>query len=346
MFRTLIVGLGRAGAGLHLPVLLRLRRELGPPFAGPPLLAVDPAPTTVPDPAQVRLLPSPTAARRLLDPQHTVVHVCTPPQHRAELVADLAALGFRRLIIEKPLAAHPGDLAALVEVVHREQLQVAVVAPWLASSLTDRLVQLVHEGELGQLRRIRVRQHKPRFRRTLATSGHPTAFDIEVPHALGVALLLAGDAEVTEAGGHDLRVGGEVRPLLGGARLKLAHRGGVRTEIVSDLTSPVRERRIELRFARGSAIGHYPGSADDEYAQLRLSGRHGTVREVFPDDALGAYLLRAYRRFQRGPLPPAAEFDGHVRAVRLLSEAKRLSGAPDLLPSPAPSFERELSCVH
>ncbi|WP_327067768.1 Gfo/Idh/MocA family oxidoreductase [Kitasatospora sp. NBC_01302] len=344
MFRTLIVGLGRAGAGLHLPVLRRLRHEGVSAFAPQPILAVDPGRTSPPDPAEVTLAASLPAARRLLDPAHTVVHLCTPPRRRADLVAELADLGFYRLIIEKPLAADTADLDRLAELVHERRLQVSVVAPWLASTLTDRLEQLVRGGEFGALRRITVRQHKPRFRRTLATHGHPTAFDIEIPHALGVALLLAGDGEVTAAGWHDLRVGGQVRPLLGGARLQLAHHGGVRTEIVSDLTSPVRERRITLRFARGTAIGHFPGSADDEYAQLRLAGRKLHGHEVFADDALGSYLARTYRRFLRGPLPPEAEFDGHLRAVRLLSEAKRLSGA-DLLTEPI-ATPRELSCVH
>lgn len=269
-----------------------------------------------------------------------MVHICTPPQHRAELVTELAELGFRRLIIEKPLAAEPADLAKLAELVHERRLQVSVVAPWLASTLTDRLEQLVHSGEFGALKRISVRQHKPRFRRSLVTHGHPTAFDIEIPHALGVALLLAGDGEVTTAHWHDLRVGDQIRPLLGGARLELAHHSGVHTEIVSDLTSPVRERRITLRFAHGTAIGHFPGSADDEYAQLRLSGRRMCSREVFADDALSSYLARAYRRFLLGSLPPEAEFDGHVKAVRLLSEAKRISGA-DLLLTQSTSTERE-----
>ncbi|GAB2687655.1 Gfo/Idh/MocA family oxidoreductase [Kitasatospora kifunensis] len=345
MLRTLIVGLGRAGAGLHLPVLRRLRREPDHPFAPLPLLAVDPGLSTSPDPAEVTLAASLEAARRLLDPARTVVHICTPPQHRAELVTELAELGFRRLIIEKPLAAEPADLAKLAELVHERRLQVSVVAPWLASTLTDRLEQLVHSGEFGALKRISVRQHKPRFRRSLVTHGHPTAFDIEIPHALGVALLLAGDGEVTTAHWHDLRVGDQIRPLLGGARLELAHHSGVHTEIVSDLTSPVRERRITLRFAHGTAIGHFPGSADDEYAQLRLSGRRMCSREVFADDALSSYLARAYRRFLLGSLPPEAEFDGHVKAVRLLSEAKRISGA-DLLLTQSTSTERELSFVH
>ncbi|TQF04524.1 oxidoreductase [Kitasatospora acidiphila] len=345
MFRTLIIGLGRAGAGLHLPVLLRLRHETARLFADAPLLAVDPSPAALPDSPDLRLMPSPAAACKVLDPARTVVHICTPPQRRAELVAELAELGFRRLIVEKPLAAYPADLDTLADLVHRLDLEVAVVAPWLASTLTERLTALVRGGELGALRRISVRQHKPRFRRSLTTDGHPTAFDIEIPHALGVALQLAGDAEVLRADWRDLRVGDQLRPALGSARLVLAHHGGVRTEIVSDLMSPVRERRIALRFANGTAIGHYPGSADDEYAQLRLTGRGLNSREIFPDDALSSYLRRAYARFLAGPLPPQGEFDPQVRAVRLLSDAKRLSGA-DLVIRPPESTERELSCVH
>ncbi|GAA1964495.1 Gfo/Idh/MocA family protein [Kitasatospora viridis] len=344
MFRTLIVGLGRAGAGLHLPVLLRLRREPGRLFADAPLLAVDPDPTALPDAPELRRLPSLAAARRLLDPERTVLHICTPPRDRAQLIGEAAGLGFRKLIVEKPLATDPADLAALAELVHRRRLDILVVAPWLASSLTERLGRLVRDGEFGELRRITVRQHKPRFRRSLANHGHPTAFDIEMPHALGVALLLAGDGEVAQADWRDLRVAGQVRPALGSARLVLAHHRGVRTEIVSDLTSPVRERRITLRFDRATAVGHYPGSADDEYAQLRLTGRRVNSHEVFPDDALSSYLRRAYTRFLAGPVPPRVEFDAHVRAVRLLSDAKRLSGA-DLIAGPAES-ERELTHVH
>ncbi|MFE0458174.1 Gfo/Idh/MocA family oxidoreductase [Kitasatospora sp. NPDC058965] len=342
MLRTLIVGLGRAGAGLHLPVLLRLRRTAPGPFSAAPVLAVDPAVGGPPagTAPELELLPSLAAARTRLDPARTVVHVCTPPRGRARLVAELAGLGFDRLILEKPLASDPADLAELAALVQHHRLQVAVVAPWLASTLTDRLTALVLGGSLGDLHRIAVRQHKPRFRRSLTTDGHPTAFDVELPHSLGVVLQLAGDAEVTAASCHDLRVAGRLHPALGGARLRLAHHSGVRSELVSDLTSPVRERRITLRFARGTAIGHYPGSADDEYAQLRVSARRSDRREVFADDSLGSYLHRSYVRFLAGPLPPEREFEPQLRAVRLLGAAKSLSGAT------ADTSERELTCVH
>jgi hypothetical protein len=276
MFRTLIVGLGlgRVGAGLRLPVLLRLRHEPARLITDVPLLAVDPDRAVLPDAPDLRLLPSLAVARRVLDQERAVVHICTPPRQRAELVAQIAEFGFRGLIIENPPATH----------------------------------------------------------------AHPPAFDVAITHALGVALQLARDAEVAGADRRTLRVDGKVRPVLGFARLLPAHHGGVPARLV-------RERRIALRFARTTAIGHHPGSADDGYAQLRLHGPEVPSHEVVAYDAPSSYLPGAYARFRGGPLPPQAEFDAHVRAVRLLGDAKRLSGA-DLLTREAEPTERELSHVH
>lgn len=410
MLHSLVVGLGRAGGGLHLPVLRQARRRRPELFAAAPLVGVDPlvglappddaddppfarpaptarpgqpmpsappptsfrrglhhtggpqvepphaasrsadrpsaarpVPAAVPPPAaDLRLLPDLRDPSRLPPPDTTVAHVCTPPLGRVGVVARLLELGYRRLVVEKPLAADPAALAALVRLVRAADAQVAVVAPWLASTLTDRLTELASEPErhrlgLGALRRVSVLQHKPRFRRSLLTHGHPTAFDIEVPHALGVLLTLAGDAEVVSARCTDLVVGGQVLPALGSARLRLLHHGGVRSEIRSDLGSPVRERRITLHFEHATAIGHYPGAADDEYAQLRLRRRDRadptdrtaaerlSRHEVFPDDALTRFMLRSYAAFAaRADL--SDDFACHVRAVDLLGRAKELSG--------------------
>src|SRR4029079_6631807 len=103
----------------------------------------------------------------------------------------------------------------------------------------------------GALRSISSVQSKPRLTRSLASEGHPTAFDVEVPHVLGVALRLAGDADVVAAACTDMHVEGRTVPRMGSAHLVLRHAGGVRTEVLSDLTSPVRERRIALELTGG-----------------------------------------------------------------------------------------------
>ncbi|MFI0718506.1 Gfo/Idh/MocA family oxidoreductase [Streptomyces sp. NPDC021224] len=327
--RTLVVGLGRAGAGLHLPVLAKARERQPEWFAPDPVVAYDQdAVARACHAAEgLRTVASLAHAAREMDPERTVVHVCTPPVARVALVEELLERGFRRLLVEKPLASGPRDLARLLDLLRRPGVQAAVVAPWLASTLTDRLTGLVRErSALGRLRQISVVQNKPRFRRSLATTGHPTAFDVEVPHAMGVLLRLAGDADVAGATCADLDVNGRRLPRIGGATLRLAHHGGVRSVIRSDLTSPVRERRITLRFDQGTAIGHYPAEASDHYAQLRLLVRDAPVapRAVFRDDALTEVMLRSYTGFATGGTDSAA-FAEQARVVGLLSEAKELA---------------------
>ncbi|MEV6670578.1 hypothetical protein [Streptomyces sp. NPDC051162] len=324
MFRTLIIGLGRAGLGLHWAVLDRLRSaghhsEL---FGPGPVLALDPM-ASVPALPVAGLQPvvGLHRVRELLDPDRTVVHLCTPPVARLGLLRELAGAGFRRIIVEKPLAADRTALRDIVALARAERLDLAIVAPWLASSLTARLTGLVAEAPLGALRSVDVRQCKPRMRRTLTDGGHPTAFDIEPPHSLGVCLRLAGDARLAGAELTDMRVGDTVVPDMGRAGL-LLHHATVTSRIVSDLTAPIRERRIRLEFEEGQVVAHYPNAEDDHYAHLRvLRPGHPETWEVFPDDALTAYLVDTYRAFRSGTdLSPQLRLA--TRVVELLCDAK------------------------
>lgn len=321
MLRTLIVGLGHAGIDLHWSVLRRLRpdREL---FAPGPAYGFDPRPAAAP-PAGSDLvrLASLADAARVLDPAGTVVHLCTPPVARLDLLRTLADLGFRRILVEKPLAVDLAAAEAIAALRRDARLDLTVVAHWLDSALTVRTAELVRSGRLGELRSISFVQRKPRLRRTLIRAGHPTAFDAELPHSVGVALRLAGDAELVDAGWSDMEVG-EVRiPRMGTARLVARHAGGERTEIFSDLTSPVRERRITVELTDGRIVGHYPGSQDDDYAHLRLCTDRQETRSVFKDDSLTTFLRRVYRQYVEGA-DGTPEFGLNMRVATLLSEAK------------------------
>ncbi|MER6379282.1 Gfo/Idh/MocA family oxidoreductase [Streptomyces sp. NPDC001250] len=331
MERTLIIGLGRAGLGLHWAVLRKLRAagrhaEL---FDPGPVLTFDPlAPMAPPRAEGLRPVASVAQARELLDPERTVVHLCTPPVARLGLLRELAAAGFRRIIVEKPLAADRQAVHEILDLARTQRLRLAVVAPWLASALTARLDRLVEDGDLGELRAIDVRQSKPRMSRTLADGGHPTAFDVEPPHSLGVCLRLAGDAVLSTAELADMRIGDTVIPGMGRAELVLRHQDAT-SRIVSDLTAPVRERRVELEFTHGRAVAHYPGAEDDHYAQLRLSrAGHPETREVFPDDQLSAYFVDTYRTLREGTtLEPQLRLA--ARVVELLADAKEAARRPD-----------------
>ncbi|MDT0328336.1 Gfo/Idh/MocA family oxidoreductase [Nocardiopsis lambiniae] len=339
MLHTLIVGLGRSGRGLHAPSLAKVRAAAPGLFAAGPVMGHDPR---VGEVDGIRKVASLEDAARRRPPRDTVVHLCTPPHLRARALERLAGLGYRRIIVEKPLALDLMELAAIARLRRRWGLDLTVATPWSASTLSARLLAVRRSGAFGSLRAATVLQHKPRFTRTLESPGHPTAFDIEVPHALAVVVTLAGGADVAAAELDDMVLDGTRLPGLGGARMDLVHHTGVLTRLESDLTAPLRERRIVLEFDEAVLTGHYPCSETDHTAQLSvaLPGREAT-RSVFPDDALTAFLRSCYTRYSRpwgerdrGDLPV------HVEAVRLLVEAKRLC-SPD--PYPAYSERREVA---
>lgn len=324
MLHTLIVGMGRAGQGLHLPSLAKVRAAAPGLLARGPVVAFDPLrpPGDVPGMMRAESLEE---AARCRPPARTVAHLCTPPQARGALLDRLARLGYRKIIVEKPLALDLPGLAEVARIRRRWELDVTVATHWIDSALTRRLRAAVASGEFGALRRIRVVQNKPRFTRSIAARDHPTAFDVELPHALAVVLSLAGGARIADASWDDLVLGRTRVPRLGRARLRLEHASGVRTEIDSDLTSPVRERSITLHFDQAVLVGHYPCSDADHTAQLRTvrPGEEAT-RTVFTDDAFPAFLRGAYVRYARPATSMHRTLPVQVDAVRLLTEAKRL----------------------
>lgn len=338
MLRTLIVGLGRAGSGLHIPALSRLRSSAQAEglLSAQPFIAHDPcgAPDWAPS-ADLILADSLANARRLLDPASTVVHVCTPPLVRGEVLSELADAGFKKMIVEKPLAVDRARLELIRTLRSQYGLELVVMAPWLVSSLTARLVDLVCSGQLGDVRSVSVVQRKPRFSRSLATAGHPTAFDVEIPHSLGVALQIAGDAQVTDATCTDMRVAGVRVPRMGTVSLELLHDSGARTEIFSSLVSPLRERRISIRFQGGYAVGYYPESQHDHFAHLSVIAVSRETHDIFPDDSLTSFFLRTYQRFVNGEVS-GEDFDLNARVVGLLCDAKNLAWAKDLSPYQLP----------
>ena len=335
--QSLVVGLGRAGAGLHLPVLAKARSCEPQLFGDRDVVGCDPCRRPAHRPGLVTTAGI-GAAAALLDPAGTVVHICTPPTDRHAVITELAELGFRNLIVEKPLASDADDLARIIRVRRKHRLHVEVVEPWLASSLTGRLVELTRSGVLGAPKSITIVQNKPRFRRSLTAPGHPTAFDVELPHGVALALRLAGAARVTHATGSDLEVDGRFSARMGGANIRLRHNSGVHTEISSDLTCPVRERRITVDFAHGRAVGHFAVSDDDDHSQLTLRANGRREHHVLRDDSLTGWMIQAYRKFQVGG-EQTRGFNFAAEVVQLLSVAKNICAEP-VVPAPRGSTGR------
>lgn len=339
MLHTLIIGMGRSGIGLHWPVLHRLKsdplhRSL---FSPEPPLGWDVRGDAAAVPPGVKVIRVLEHAPDLIDPACTVVHVCTPPQQRVDTVRRLAELGFRRLLIEKPLAGDAAAAQTIAELRTTLGLEIIVVAPWLDSELTRRARDLIESGRLGELRTMSFAQRKPRFQRTLRSTENLTVFDVEPPHSVGVALSLAGDAEVAAASWSDMRVDQSVVPTMGAGRLTLRH-AATRTRIFSNLTALVRERRLTLQFTGGRFVGHYPASENDPFACTVISTPAGVAENHFVDDSLTEFILRVYRRFAEKD-ETDRDFALNLRVVRLLDDAKAicrgsgLGGPPNGLPT-------------
>lgn len=250
------------------------------------------------------------------------------------MIEQPARSGHRKIIVEKPLALDLAGLARIARARRRWGLDITVAAHRLHSELTHRLLRSRDEGGFGRLRRIHVVQSKPRFTRSAAVPGHPTAFDIEMPHAPPAVLALASDAAVAGASLTDTVTDRLRPPRLGRARLRLTPYSGVHTRIESDLTAPVRERRITLHFDQATVVGHYPCSDADDTARLRITTRdRRRTRSVFSDDALFTFIHDAYGRYARRE---AADdlLAVHVATVRLLAEAKSLGTAHEPVLAP------------
>ncbi|HEV7806219.1 MAG TPA: Gfo/Idh/MocA family oxidoreductase [Solirubrobacteraceae bacterium] len=329
--RTLIVGAGRSGRGLHLRGLERARATCSEPlFAEQRPLAVDPSPLARELASEQYGADVREALHTVdhLDPDLTVVHVCTPPVGRAAVLSTLGERGYRKVLVEKPLATSLHELQEIEKLAAAWDLRLGVVSPWLASSLTYRLQELLGDGVVGQVRRLAMYQHKPRFTRTLDGVLHPTAFDVEVPHAVSLALVLCGSkAIVTDAACHDMVIDAIVVPHLGCARLHLEHATGVVTDIHSDLTAPIRRRTVRVEGDEGALTAYYSIDSDDHYVQLaRASHAVRHAREVFYDEPFPRMLIEWYRGFAGTAPMPVSDFAFNRRVVEILSAAKLLAG--------------------
>jgi predicted dehydrogenase len=261
------------------------------------------------------------------------------------VVREAAELGYRRLIVEKPLACTMDEVGQIQALRAEYKLQVFVVATWLSSSLTARLRAMLEEPLTGAWTKMSIQQLKPRFSQTLNNRSHTSALEVEIPHQVALSLYLAGTSvEVMAASCSDMRVNGTTVPLMGSASIVLQHVNGQSSLLHSDLTAPVRERSVEILFEDGRrVVGYYPSEAKDSFSQLHVfNGENALVsRDIFFDDPLSAFLAETYRYFENGAgKPPSSDLDFHEAVMSVLWEAKRQSGLVGTAPAAA-SAERD-----
>ena len=305
-----IVGYGRAGSELHHRCL---RAVAGGPVD---VVAVDPVrPRRLPP--DVRWRPSLAAALSTVDPERAVFHVATPVHTHLATVEALAAGGARRIVLEKPMAHTAAD-ARRVAAVAAGGVQIVPVAVWPASTVTEHVARAIADGGIGTPRALHMQQSKPRFQRSRRGDAHRCAMEVELPHQLLLALHLAGPvAAVTRAAAWNMELpDGDRLPGMGGVAVTLAHTGGITSTLVSDLTSPIRIRRLRISGTAGRIVAHYPISGEDDVGQLHLPGRPG--RTLVRDAPLTRFFDTAYRQFAGLPGGPTGDLRMHVRVVELL----------------------------
>ncbi len=345
---AVIVGLGRAGLGLHIPVLENIRRA-GP--AASPFGAVVGLVDTVEagtrramhrleydygyDPRRISCATS-LADLSGVDPDNTVVHICTPADDHASALGAATEAGFRRVIVEKPCAANTAEVDEMRRIADRTGASIAVINPYLYSrsvaSCRDKI------QELGRLPHyLEFEMSKPRITPTLAGRSRPeSVMDVELPHQIATALYL------TEASQYRV-LRAEVRhmhyremdtepcrvvPNMGVGIIVLELDQCIAV-LVSSLDSLTRTRVLKLRFSNTDHIEAFlPVTGDDHTSVvIEYSGRNsdGSTEQQriakLPDDMLSRCLFDMYARFVTDS-PQISDLTFNRKVIDVMDRAK------------------------
>lgn len=308
-FTPVVVGYGRAG---------RLHHRCLSAMAGGQVdvVIVDPV-----RPAQLaprtRWLPAVHDVLESIDPNLAVFHVTTPVRAHTSTTKLLAAAGAQHIILEKPIA-DTGEDAYQIAALARAGVHLIPVAVWPASVVTQQVKRIITNGAIGDIAAIRFEQSKPRFVRSRHDLAHTSAFQVELPHQILLALHLAGPVAavqdvvlwpLTYPDGSSLRD-------RGGVRLTLVHRNGIRCVLVSDLSSPVRMRRLQVNGVR-ELIAHFP-IGDDDVGHVRMPGGGWTMVHDAP---LTQFISAAYLSFAKATDTLGVDLSMHLQTMEILETA-------------------------
>jgi predicted dehydrogenase len=344
---AVIVGLGRAGMGLHIPVLEKIRR--GSPAS--PFGAVVGLVDTVEggpkralhrleydygyDPDQVSCATS-LAGLTDVDPDNTIVHICTPADDHASALRAATDAGFRRIIVEKPCASSAADVDEMQRLADRTGASIGVINPYLYSrSVASCKAKIQEVGR--QPHYLEFEMSKPRVAPTLAGRSKPeSVMDVELPHQIATALhltdasryrVLRAEVRHMHYRETDTETCQVVRNMgLGVIVLELDECIAV---LVSYLDALTRTRELKLRFPNSEHIEAFlPVTGDDHTSVVMEYSGHNTdgsseQRRVakLPDDMLARCLFDMYSRFITGS-PQLSDLAFNRKVVDVMDKAK------------------------
>lgn len=324
----LILGYGHCGRNLHHVCLRKLQHSSAIPTLDDRVNVVDPM-------VSIRSSEAIVVHDKLMRSDEftvssAVVHICTPPSMHLEHVRDALQAGYRYIILEKPMVMSKAEAHELLDLQQTYDAHILVVAVWAYSSVVEHIEKAVNASGCRILG-VDVLHNKPRFTRSLQREGEHV-FDIELPHQLSLAMLLLGESlSLVEAGTRSLHVGEEVRPSMKSGYIVLESNNLQPVCLISDLTSPIRERRLSVKLSDGAVYhGYLPVSSDDSYSQFEVHDACGRPSDLRPleDDPLTNCLKAYYRYFsacakgEAPPLPSGSSIPFNLRIVDLLEQAR------------------------
>jgi predicted dehydrogenase len=345
---AVIVGLGRAGLGLHMPVLEKIRRDGGEasPF-GSIVGLVDPVEGGIRraqhrleydygyDPRGLRSASS-LAGLTGVDPESTIVHICTPADDHARTLREATDAGFRRIIVEKPCAANTADVDEMQRIADRTGARIAVINPYLYSrsvaSCKDKIRQLGRQPHY-----LEFEMSKPRTAPTLAGRSKPeSVMDVELPHQIATALhlteasryrVLRAEVRHMHYRETDTDVCQVVRNM--GVGIIVLELDECIAVLVSYLDALTRTRELKLRFSNEEHIEAFlPVTGDDHTSVvIEYSGRNsdGSTEQTrvakLPDDMLARCLFDMYSRFATDS-PQISDLAFNRKVIDVMDRAK------------------------
>jgi hypothetical protein len=350
-FGAVIVGLGRAGLGLHIPVLAKVRREVAEPSSFDRIVAIVDNSESAIGSALHRLSdnfgynPATLSCATSLDglkginPEKSVIHICTPENDHLPIMQSAVSLGYRRIIIEKPCAGNTADVDKMQSIVDKNGTSVAVINPYLYSRSVAACKEKIRQnGKLPYY--LEMELSKPRKVPTIQGRSRPeSVIDVELPHQIATALYLTDASRYTI-----LRA--EVRHMHYREQdcdpCKIAFNMGVGiiviefnhciTVLVSYLDAPSRTRFLKLRFENTVQVEVFlPVTEDDhtsEFVEYFGTNSDGTTdqrrADKLPDDMFTCCLSDIYKRFAANEAQ-LSDILFNRKVVDIMDRAKKLA---------------------
>jgi predicted dehydrogenase len=345
---AVVVGLGRAGLGLHIPVLEKIRHDSA---AASPFGAVVGLVDTVEagtrralhrleydygyDPRRVSCATS-LADLTGVDPDNTIVHICTPADDHASALRAATEVGFRRIIVEKPCAANTADVDEMRRIADRTGAGIAVINPYLYSrsvaACKDKIRQVGQQPHY-----LEFEMSKPRTTPTLLGRSKPESImDVELPHQIATALhlteasryrVLRAEVRHMHYRETDTDVCQVVRNM--GVGIVVLELDQCIAVLVSSLDALSRTRELKLRFPNTEHIEAFlPVTGDDHTSVIMEYSGHNTDGSIeqtrvtkLPDDMLARCLFDMYSRFTTDS-PQLSDLTFNRKVVDVMDRAK------------------------